>query len=175
MEVLVAVSVSVLLFFVLTQSYSLSQRIYNDNDSRAEMAQNGRVIIDRLTRELRQTPYVTTYLPETPGATTTHELMFQDGHDISQISYIRYYLDGQELNRQEIRYYFPEEPGNYVRYNDVKQDGTPATMELSEPRLVGEFVDDIELWGDDLVNINLYLSKNGQSTIINSAIYGRNL
>jgi len=44
-----------------------------------------------------------------------------------------------------------------------------------EDRVVGEYVDDIEFWGDKLININLYLLKNEEMQIINTAIYGRNL
>lgn len=176
-EVLIAITISILLFFVLSSTYSLCQKIYSTTDAKAEITQNGRVILDRLIRELRQTTDIITSVPTTVSEATpgAREIIFQDGHDSSQINYIRYYLDNHNLVRQEIYLYFPDEPNTHVYYYATDQDGSDPEMVFSDPKIVGEFVDDIEFWGGNLININLYLSKNGQSEIINTAVYGRNL
>ncbi|MFA6421987.1 MAG: prepilin-type N-terminal cleavage/methylation domain-containing protein [Candidatus Buchananbacteria bacterium] len=176
-EIMISLTISILLFFILAESYSLSQKIYFTTDAKAEITQNGRVILDRLIRELRQTPDIITDLPETVGAGSpaAKEIIFQDGHDTTQINYIRYYLDGNNFQRQEMFFYFEPDIATHVYFYATDMYGNDPIMVTSTAKVIGEYVDDIEFWGDRLTNINLYLSKNGQSEIINTAVYGRNL
>jgi len=176
-ELLIAITISVILFMILASSYSLSQKIYTKTDIKAEITQNGRVILDRTIRELRQTPDIVTELPEdnSNASAIGHEIMFQDGHDTSNINYIRYFLDGNNLNRQEIYYYFSEDPSVHVSWNAKDRDGSDPQLASSTPRIIGEYVDDMEFWGKKLININLYLSKGNESEILYTAVYGRNL
>jgi len=173
-EILLAITISVILFMILASSYDLSQKIYNQTDTKAEITQNGRVILDRLIREFRQTPDIVTQLGES-YTDASHEIIFQDGHDISIINYIRYFLDGNNLDRQDVYYFFPEDPSTHVLWNAKNQDGSFPQLTSSTPRVIGEYVDDIEFWGKRLININLYLSKSSGSEILNTAVYGRNL
>lgn len=179
-EIVIALGVSVLIFLLLTQVYLLAQQTYLETDAKAEITQNGRVILDRLIREIRQTPHIITQLPADTSDPDNlpSEIMFQDGHNTSQIQYIRYYLNNDhEIIRQSIIYFFPSEPTYYVHSYDTDKDPPhdPPIQQILEDKVIGEFVDDIEFWGDQLLNINLYVSKNSQSTIINTAVYGRNL
>lgn len=176
-ELTIAISVSVLLILIVTSTYLVGQKTYNKTDFRAEIVQNGRVIIDRMSREIRQTGDIVTELPEDNADPDNlpSEIMFQDGHDTSQVTYIRYYLENGDLKRQTIIYYFETEPDIYTYWHATDQDGNSPIMSILEDRVVGEYVDDIEFWGDKLININLYLLKNEEMQIINTAIYGRNL
>ena len=179
-EVIIAVAISLLIVLMISSSYFVAQRAYVKADSKAEISQNGRVILDRLARELRQTPDILTALPadnSNPGL-TPNEIMFQDGHDASRITYIRYYLSGANLKRQLIAYYFPSAPTDYVPWNSVDPSpphGAPI-MSVLEDKLIGEYVSDIEFWGNEKpVYINLNLHKNKDSVILNTSVYGRNL
>jgi len=178
-EVIISLSISTLIFLLLTQIYLMAQTTFASTDSQSEITQNGRVILDRLVREIRQTPDIVTQLPADTAdpEILPSEIMFQDGHNLSQIKYIRYYLSGANINRQEIVYYFPSEPDYYVYYYDTDKDAphNPPIMQLLEDKVIGEYAADLEFWGSQLLNINLYLSKNSQSMIINTAVYGRNL
>ena len=103
--------------------------------------------------------------------------MFQDGHDINTIQYIRYFMEGTNLKRQLIVFYFPSLPDVYVhsyQTDSVAPHNIPIQQVLEE-KIIGEYLDDIEFWGERLLNINIYLSKNHQNIIINTAVYGRNL
>jgi len=177
LEVMLAMATSIILLFAILSLYEFGQRTYNITDTKAEITQNGRVIIDRLVRELRQTGEIVTTLPEDNSSPESlpDEIMFQDGHTASTITYIRYYLSNSDINRQLIAYYFDEEPSLFVRWYAVDEDLNPPTMTVLEDKLIGEFVYDIEFWGEDLININLYLLKDGDLDTINTAIYGRNL
>ncbi|MFA5021034.1 MAG: prepilin-type N-terminal cleavage/methylation domain-containing protein [Patescibacteria group bacterium] len=178
-EVVISLSIAVLIFLLLTQIYLMAQTAFVATDSQSEITQNGRVILDRLIREIRQTPDIVTQLPADAAdpETLPSEIVFQDGHDLSQIKYIRYYLSGTDISRQIIVYYFPSEPDYYVYYYDTDKDAPhdPPIMQILEDKVIGEYAADLEFWGSQLLNINLYLSKNSQSLIINTAVYGRNL
>ena len=175
-EVLISLSVSILIFILLTQVYLLAQNTYIEANDRAEITQNGRVILDRMIREIRQTPDIITTLPLTAVEPIPSEIMFQDGHDTAQIQYIRYFLNGANINRQVIVYYFPSEPTYYVHSYDTDKDPphNPPIRQIIEDKVVGQYASDIEFYGGQLLNINLYLSKNKQSTIISTSVYGRN-
>lgn len=179
-EVIIAVAISLLVVLMISSSYFVAQRAYVKADNKAEISQNGRVIIDRIVRELRQTPDIVTVLPadNSNPDLTPNEIMFQDGHDTSQITYIRYYLSGTDLNRQVIAYYFSSSPEVYVHWHSLNpiSPNDPPLMTVLSDRLIGEFVSDIEFWGDKKPTyINLNLKKNKDSIILNTATYGRNL
>ena len=158
--------------------YQVSQQIYNTIDDRAEITQNGRVIIDRMIREIRQAQKLITELPADTSNPDLlpHEIIFQDGHNLSTIKYIRYYLDGSNIKRQVIVYYFPSAPELYVYWDATDYDPPhiPPVSTTTEDKIVGEYVDDIEFWGNKLINLNIYLSKNNESEIVNTSVYGRN-
>ena len=176
-EVIISLAIGSLIFILVSGIYAVSQNTYRFTDAKAEISQNGRVILDRIVREIRQSQRIVTVLPAAAGDSAPDEVMFQDGHDLSRIKYIRYYLNSsKQLNRQVIAYYFPAFPDIYVNNDATEKDTlSPPTQIILEDRLIGEFVDDIEFYGDRLININLYLSKNGENAIMSTAVFGRNL
>ena len=178
-EVVIATSIAALIFLLISGVYVLSQKVYSETDAKAELSQNGRVILDRMVREIRQTPDIITQLPINTSDPTQlpSEIMFQDGHDISETRYIRYFMDGTDLKRQLIIFYFADQPDYYVHSYDTDKEPphNPPIKQVLEEKIIGEYLDDIEFWGERLLNINIYLSKNHQNIIINTAVYGRNL
>ena len=127
-EIIVSISLFVIAIMLTSSMYVLSQRTYNKGASRGELVQNARVSLDRMTRELRQSVDIVTSLPtveddiEEPPPT---EIFFQDGHDISQTTYLRYYLSGTNLKRLKTAYFFSAEPDIYVLHNSVDAEGDP--------------------------------------------------
>ena len=182
-EVIIALAISSLIFLLLTSIYIIAQNTYKQADAKGEITQNGRVILDRMVREIRQTPDIITQLPSNASDTAAlpSEIMFQDGHNMTTTTYIRYFLDqtdnAQLIRRQVIVYYFPSDQNYYVHSYDTDSDPphNPPISQVLDDRIIGEYADDIEFWGNPLTNINLYLSRNGQSAIISTAVYGRNL
>ena len=176
-EVIIAVSISVILFLIVGLIYFISQDAYKKTDTRAEITQNGRVMLDRIIRELRQAQSIITVLPadDSVPASLPSEIEFEDGHNVSSISYIRYYLNGTDIQREISHYYFIEAPTTYVHSYDTNQYGDLPTKEIVEDKIIGEHVSDLEFYGNSLININLYLIKNSETVTISTAIYGRNL
>ena len=176
LELIVAITVAIILFIIITLIYSANQRVFYNTDSKSELTQNGRVILDRLVRELRQTLEIVTTLPidNSNPELIPDEIEFQDGHDTSEIKYIRYYLDGTNLKKQIIAYYFVIDPDTYVYYNAIGPGEDVAVPIVLEDRIIGEYVQDIDFWGESLININLSLIKGTIRETIYTVIYGRN-
>lgn len=179
LEVIITITISLLIFILISGVYLLSQKVYFQTDSRSEISQNGRVILDRMIREIRQAKEIATQLPTSNSnpEQLPSEIMFQNGHDTQDIRYLRYFLDGNELKRQEVVFYFPRDPQYYVRFYDTDKEEPhdPPIRSVLEEKVIGEYIADLEFWGERLININLELQKNGQNMILFTSVYGRNL
>jgi len=178
LEILVSLSLFTLAIILVGSMYSLSQRSYNKGAGKGELVQNARVSLDRITRELRQSVNIVTVLPETasdPLNPPAAEIFFQDGHDASQITYLRYYLDSTDLKRSYIAYYFSSEPDTYVTYDSVDQNGNPPQKLVFEDRIIGEYFNELQFWGSSsLIHLSFALEKNQDSFNINSSVFRRN-
>lgn len=177
-EVLIAITVGVVLLGTVLSIYSLSLRSLSNSENRSELTQNSRVIVERLTRDLRQTRQIATPLPEQAGGESPappKELELQDGHVSEKIRYIRYYVTGTDLKRQIKEYYFPSEPDILVTFNSVDDFGNPAQSRILEDLLVGQYVSDLKFYGNNPVTVELFLQKNSVSHVTRTALYGRNL
>ena len=174
-ELMVAIFIAGLIISLTSGYYILLKNIYQKTDNRAEIIQNGRVILDRMVREIRQSPKISTELPTDPSINAPNELQFQDGHEISEIKYIRYFLEDNTLKRQVIVYYFGDNPGDYTYQDAIDQNQNPPIQDIIDEKLIGEYVTDIEFWGNKIININLYLSQNEENKIFFTSVFGRNL
>jgi hypothetical protein len=112
-------------------------------------------------------------LPAT-NVNPAHELLFQDGHDISQITYIRYHLDGNQLMRETRAYYFDTDPATFVHWNDIDPFGA-AQMVVLEDRVIGEYHSQVDFYGSNYVNIDISMFKSGIQLKTKEIIHPRNL
>ncbi len=179
LEIIISISLFTIIIMLVSDIYLFSQRSYNKNSNTAELTQNARVSLDRLSRELRQSADIITALPATgddPLNPPTNQIFFQDGHDIARITYLSYYLDGTNLMRENKAYYFSEEPETYVAYNAKNQGGEPPEyIILGDRRVVGEYFTELKFWGaDGLINISLSLIKNQHNFDLETSIFSRN-
>jgi len=177
-EVLIAVTVGAVLLGLVLSIYSLSLRSLTSSENRSELTQNSRVIIERLTRDIRQTRQIATPLAATAGETSPalpKELELQDGHVIDKIQYIRYYASGTDLKRQVKEYFFPAEPLILVTFDAVDDFGNPAQSRVLEDLLVGQYVSNIKFYGHNPVTAELYLQKGNNTHTTRTTLFGRNL
>ena len=85
-EVLVTTTLFILISGAISSIHFFSQRAYREGEIAVELSQNGRTVLERLTRELRQTGEIVTGLPQTDqGESNPDEIEFQDGHIASYI------------------------------------------------------------------------------------------
>ncbi|GAI52666.1 unnamed protein product, partial [marine sediment metagenome] len=78
-EMIVVIAIFGLIIVTVYLIYALNQRVYLAGEDMAEITQNGRVILERMTREIRQAKEIVTELPEEP-VSPPNEIIFQDGH-----------------------------------------------------------------------------------------------
>lgn len=174
LETMVTMGVFIVVILMVASLYSLAQRSYNTFEEEMELAQNGRVALDRLSREVRQSLEITTSLSPDP-ASTTEEIMFRNGHDDDTVNYIRYYLDGSDLRRSRVVYYFEEDPETYVRHDSTNKDGDSPDQDVIEDKVVGEYFKKMEFWGEaGFVNASTTLEKDNKNFSLKTGIFSRN-
>lgn len=178
-ELLVTITIFVIISGAIYLGYTLSQKAYRESERAAELTQNGRVILERMSREIRQAREMVIELPATStNATSTIE--FENGHDISFVHYIRYFWDDNDktIKREVIAYYFSGEfPGTstYVTWDATPPGGENlATTTLESPKIIGEYVADLEFWGSRIINIFITLEKGSKQIDLSTKIFSRN-
>ena len=178
LEIIVSLALFVVVIILVSSIYLLAQKSYNKSSDLAELTQNARVCLDRLSRELRQSVNIVTALPPTdsdPENPPAEEIFFQDGHEISQITYLRYYLDGTNLMREHKAYYFASEPTVYVTYNTTDQYGNSPDKKILENRIIGEYFSQLKFWDNSgSISIAIELNKGSNNFKIRTSVYPRN-
>jgi len=175
-EVLITVTIFVLIVVACFNVYFLSQRFYRKGEVRAELLQNGKVILERMTREIRQARAIATSLSDTQ-ANATSTILFEDGHSATTYRYICYFKDGDYVKRKVVGYYFSDDSEKtLVPFNSTPPEGQTLEEEvLEEPKIVGEYVSDLEIWGGKLIFIFLSLKNQGETVPLRTGVFGRNL
>jgi prepilin-type N-terminal cleavage/methylation domain-containing protein len=169
LEIMVAVSLFVVVVLVTGSMYVLAQKSYKRSSDQNELIQNARVCLDRLSRELRQ---ANDLINDITVATST--IFFQDGHNLDEINYIRYYLQGADFKRASVYYYFSSDPNTKVYYNSIDAFGNPPIASTTEDRIVCEYLDNLELIGTEgLVNISMDFIKGNNQFPIDTKIFIR--
>lgn len=174
-ELIISMVIALLILIIVSSTFILNQRVYQKSNTKAELIQNARITLDLMSREVRQATALVTTLPDNNSnpATVAHELEFQDGHVENVIQYIRYYLNGSDLHRQIIVYYFDTDPSTYVTWDDVNAFGPPSQT-TTEDKIVGENFGELDFYGNGNINIDLTLIKNNETFQMKSIINPRN-
>ncbi|RLC36683.1 hypothetical protein DRH27_04860 [Candidatus Falkowbacteria bacterium] len=175
METICGLSLFLVVILLVGSIFILAQQTYNKSTSQNELVQNARVCFDRLSRELRQAETLITDV----SATST-ELYFQDGHNSDEITYIKYHLIGTDLYRTHKIYYFPPSslpipPEQYTYYNSVDEWGASAASTTLESKIIGEYFDSLEFYGENgLITVTANFKKGNENLNIDTKIYIRN-
>lgn len=177
-EVLITIAILAIVIALTYSSYSLSQKAYRESEISAEITQNGRVILERITREIRQAREIATELSQDEPAeevSPAEGIEFEDGHIDEPYHYIHYFKDGIDVRREVLAYYFSGSPGVYVPSNAVPPAGETLELDiLEDPRTIGEYIADFKFWGTKLINISLSLEKNDKTIKLETKVFGRN-
>jgi len=172
-EVVLVLALSLMIFIIVWNIYNITQKSYKNSTDREELVQNARIIMDRISREIRQTDDITTTLPIINDH-SIHEIKFHNSHNDAQIEYIRYYLDSNELHREISHYYFSSAPETYVTW-DMTEGGLPPQMHTDSDQLVGEFISQLDFSGSNgLVDIALILTNNNKQISLTYQVLSRN-
>ena len=178
LEIIVSISLFALVIILVGSVYNLASSAYRKGANKSELAQNARVCLDRISREVRQAVDMITILPETGDDAdfpAPSEIFFRDGHNPDEITYIEYYLSDGELHRAHLAYYFSVAPDDYVIYDSVDDYGDNPDELVLEDLVVGEYFTELKFWGDDgVVNIYAELEKNQDKIEMETAVFMRN-
>ena len=173
-EMLIVIVIFILIILAVYFAYILSQRGYLRGEEVAEITQNGRVILERMSREIRQAKEIVTELSD-DGSEISSIIEFEDGHITTMYYYICYYQEGSEVKRKVKRYYFPSDPITFLSWDTTSPTETLTTITTEGPVIIGEYVTNLEFWGSRIINISLTLEKKNKSIELETKIFGRNL
>jgi len=177
-EILVAIAVGTLLLVALYSVYIVSSKSYRRGVNQEELAQNARISLERISRDLRQTERIVTELPPDntdPLNPPLAYLQFQDGHNTNQVQYIKYYLDSSNLKRQVVHYYFSNNPGTWVAWNAQDQFGNSPQESIDEDVVKADKISALTFYGEKVISIDLQVT-NGEFTFdFQTKVWGRNI
>ena len=177
-ELLVAISLSVILISTLYYVFNTSYKSYKSNSAKAEINQNARIALERISRDLRQTSSIVTTLPPDdtdPLNPPPSNLEFVDGHNTTQLQYINYFLVNGSLHRQVIHYYFSSDINNWVAYNAKDQYNNPPLSSVDEDTVKADKVTALQFFGTNIINIVITTGESGQSQTYQTQVLGRNI
>ena len=168
-EMIVALAVGTLFLVVAYQFLLASQQFYSIREDKVEYAQNGRVVMDKMVRELRQAEAVVTILP-------SQEIEFKDGHTPATERYIRYFLQNRNIMREEIMYYFPSAPDIAVLHSDRDASNNPPLKRvLGDAEKVAEFGSNLNFEQNGvLIRISYTIGEGSQEIPFVSEVAKRN-
>lgn len=187
-ELLLAAFLSVMLAGLTATAYSGIQRQIASGEEDLILAQNGRSVIDRIARDVRQAVNFATTLPSDP-AEAVDNFEFEDGHavDANGPTYIDYLFESTDNNgftegvvrRSRYYYYLVENPTRRLPFDAgvVGEDGFTKQVIESGSFIIAENVTGLRFWGTaNLLYIDVDLQKRagGYSLPLHSAVAKRN-
>lgn len=175
-ELIIALAGGLLLFLGLFTMFSLGRSALTKGGDLSEINQNGRIALERMSRELRQADEITEPFSQS-FSSPSNEIQFRDGHDPSNLFYIRYYLTDQTLHREVAYYSLTSAPTVHVYRQDINADGSPASKTVTEDESIAEYITSFALWRSNshIINVSLGLGRTGTTTTLTTSLYDRNL
>lgn len=155
-EILTVVFLGTIIIIVSYTVYLMSYKSYQKNSVSSELTQNARISLERMSREIRQANEILTNLPENQTGAPS-EIKFQDGHVITPIQYIRYYISGTDLHR-EVSHYCLTPCTEWVPWSTQNAD---EYIDLDQ--IKAEKISSLQFWGEGVITLRLAVSDD-QST-----------
>ena len=178
-ELLVVLAIFIIVVVAIFTFHLMIQRGYRQGESAAEITQNGRVILERITREIRQAREIVTELPDAPDSevppTAVSAIEFEDGHRSEFYYYIHYFKEDNEIKKEVKRYYFSSNPSDFLPWNATSSEEDLSSVIIEGPDVIGEYVSNLSFWGSSIINVFLRLEKDGKEVNFKTKIFGRNL
>ncbi len=178
MELVVVMGLSALILVTSYSVYVVSIKGYRENTASAELTQNARISLERMSREIRQAAEIITVLPTDPTqGQPPSQIKFQDGHDLTDgpIQYLTYYLVGTDLHRKASHFAFASDLNTWVLYSALDGNGNPPTEYTDSDNVKAQDISQLQFWGDKVITISLTVSNGTQSYQFQTQALGRNL
>ncbi|MFA6493090.1 MAG: prepilin-type N-terminal cleavage/methylation domain-containing protein [Patescibacteria group bacterium] len=176
-EILTALFLGTIIIIVSYTVFLMSYKAYQKHISAAELTQNARISMERMSRDIRQASMIITPLPIDPDAgTPPSEIEFQDGHVTTQIQYVRYYLSGTDLHREVSHYAFVASapPEDWVTPSTSDGGGNLSTKYTDLDQIKAEKISSLQFWGNAVITIHLNVSDTKSSYTFETKVLARN-
>ena len=171
-EILVAMAIGTIVVAAAYFFFPMGSKIAREGEAINQLSQSARVILNRVGRDIRQTPDIITNLPPTQSE-ATDQIFVEDGYpDDQDVSphYIKYIFQNNKIYRQEIHYTDLLNPESVVAYDF---SGAVTVEETNE--VIGEDIEFFKLWEEQsLVKIDIKLKKLNDNIRFLSTVYPRN-
>lgn len=177
-EVLVVIVTSTLLLIALYSVYVVNSRSYRQSVNQQELAQNARISLERMSRDIRQAERIVTTLPSTatdPLNPPPSYIQFQDGHETTKIQYIKYYLTDHNLKRQLIHYAFSSAPNTWVAWNAQDAFGNLPNESIDEDVIKADKISALKFYGGKVIEIELQVTNEVNTFDFRTKVWGRNI
>jgi len=186
-ELLVASTILIIVLSIVIASYKTGFTAFSHNSVQKELLQNGRVIINRLSREIRQTGGIF-LTPDSPNLTSClssagylpAELLFENtpSEQTEYIVYTELNSDPSILYRLKVQFYFWHNPSDLVFWNAVDSDGNLPDANIVDAQIAGEYINELSFSDGiepKLITIDLKLAKDDQDVNLITKVGGRNV
>lgn len=176
-ELLIAITITALVVEAAYFASRIGQSTFKSSSEKIELTQTSRVLLDRMSRELRQATEIATDLPPTEADPPATQIMFEDGH-VQITRYITYQFSTNSVRRIITAYYFGTslpDSSEWVPYNALDSEGNPPNSAELNNDLIAENISTFTIYGDAVIYINLIAAKDGQEVNFSTAINPRNL
>jgi prepilin-type N-terminal cleavage/methylation domain-containing protein len=179
-ELLIAITITALVVEAAYFASNVGRQTFNRTSDKVEITQNARVLLDRISREIRQATEIVTDLPPVnndPDNLPKSEIMFEDGH-VAINRYITYRLEGSQVKRIITAFYFGAslpDSSEWVVQSARDEMNEPPNSAVISNNVIAEQVHSIQIWGDSLINIDLTVGSNDLQEQFSTAVFARNL
>jgi type II secretory pathway pseudopilin PulG len=179
-ELVVALFISSILVSATTATYSLFRRSLIIDQSRVNLSQNARIVIDRLSRELRLTQDVVTTVPANVSDLSVSQpgqIEFQDGA-ANDLTYRRYYISGSTVELDIKEYLYPSgtsgAPTGRVLWNAPAISGKTPVANVISTQDIADNAQSFVFYGGDFLQLYFTTTDGLQSFTARTTILGRN-
>lgn len=171
-EMLVAVFIGMIVVEAAYLFFPLGSRITREGEAQNEIIQDTRITLNRIQRELRQTPTIIDTIPSGEQNAINSVAMengFLEDED-PEPSYVRYSKNGDSIYRQKYHFEDGQVPANIVHYDDpdaieVEDSNDIFTANVAEFKLYMQ---------NGVIKIYLTLHKAEAEITLFSSVYPRN-
>lgn len=175
-EILTVVFLGSLIIMASYSVYLMSYKSYKKQSASAELTQNARIALERMSRDIRQSSDVVTDL-QIDQENSSSEIEFQNGHTTTPIQYIDYKLVGTDLHYMPVHYafHFEDTSDLWVKHDELINGLNPLRIP-GNPEIKAQNITVLKFWETmPAIHINLTVSDNTTSYQFETTSYGRNL
>ncbi len=171
-EIMVAVLIGLIVIEAAYLFFPIGKRISREGEALNEITQDARIVLNRMKREIRQSPVIISNIPE-ERENGIEIIEFENGfveEGNPEPQYIRYQKNNQTIQR--LIYYFtdPDDQETIVDYSFPN-----AVEQVENTEIVAENITNLKIYSDNnLIKLFLRLEKQNENLELLTGVYPRN-